>query len=187
MAAQNKSSKKRANWQLIVVAAVAACAAFIAVIVTNHEDAGKVNAGNTAADTAGNAAAGENDVKVIGEGESLVIPISEITETVQFYPVVVDGTDMEIIAVKASDGSIRTAFNTCQVCYSSGRGYYVQSGDYLVCQNCGSRFSADRVEVSSGGCNPYPIFEENKTVTEDSIEISYDYLKQAVGIFANWK
>lgn len=29
---------------------------------------------------------------------------------------------------------IRTAFNTCQVCYSSGKGYYVQSGNVLVCQ-----------------------------------------------------
>lgn len=36
--------------------------------------------------------------------------------------------------------TIRTAFNTCQVCYSSGRGYYVQEGNVLVCQNCGNRF-----------------------------------------------
>ena len=45
---------------------------------------------------------------------------------------------MEIVAVKALDGSIRTAFNTCQVCYNSGRGYYQQEGNELVCQNCGN-------------------------------------------------
>ena len=74
-----------------------------------------------------------------------------------------------------------------QVCYSSGWGYYIQDGEYLECQNCGNRFTANEVEVSAGGCNPYPIFEEDKTVAEDSIEISYDFLKEAKEIFANWK
>ncbi|WP_312071579.1 DUF2318 domain-containing protein, partial [Anaerotignum propionicum] len=116
-----------------------------------------------------------------------VIPISEISEEAKFYPIEVDGTPLEVVAVKASDGSIRTAFNTCQVCYDSGKGYYKQQGDLLVCQNCGNQFSMDRVEVEAGGCNPWPIFDENKTVTEDSITISYDFLKESKGIFANWK
>jgi uncharacterized membrane protein len=81
----------------------------------------------------------------------LVIPISEVTETAKYYPYSVDGTDMEIIALKASDGTVRTALNTCQVCYDSGRGYYVQEEDVLVCQNCGNRFSADQVEIVKGG------------------------------------
>jgi hypothetical protein len=45
----------------------------------------------------------------------------------------------------------------------------------------------DDVETSSGGCNPVPIFPENKTVTADAFEISYDFLKEAAAIFANWK
>jgi hypothetical protein len=45
----------------------------------------------------------------------------------------------------------------------------------------------DQVEVEGGGCNPWPIFDENKTVTEDSITISYDFLKDSKGIFAHWK
>ncbi|SHI79222.1 Fe-S-containing protein [Parasporobacterium paucivorans] len=117
----------------------------------------------------------------------LVIPTSEISETVKFYPVEIDGTAMEVIAVKAPDGTIRTAFNTCQVCYDSGRGYYKQEGNVLVCQNCGNRFKMDRVEVESGGCNPWPIFDENKTVTDDTITISADFLKESKDIFANWK
>ena len=94
---------------------------------------------------------------------------------------------MEVVAVKAQDGSIRTAFNTCQVCYESGRGYYKQDGDVLVCQNCGNRFPMDRVEVEAGGCNPWPIFDQNKTVTEDSITITSDFLNESRQIFANWK
>lgn len=120
-------------------------------------------------------------------GKDLVIPISDISETATFYPVEIDGTTLEVIAVKAPDSSIRTAFNTCQVCYDSGRGYYKQDGNVLVCQNCGNRFKMDQVETQSGGCNPVPIFPENKTVTDESITIPYDYLKEAKEIFANWK
>jgi uncharacterized membrane protein len=57
----------------------------------------------------------------------------------------------------------------------------------LVCQNCGNRFKMNRVEVQSGGCNPVPIFDENKTVDDNSITISKDYLTQAKTIFSNWK
>lgn len=117
----------------------------------------------------------------------IIIPVSEITETARFYPAKINGIELEAIAVKASDGSIRTAFNTCQVCYSSGRGYYVQDGEALVCQNCGNRFSMDEVEVTRGGCNPVPITEEYKTVNEESITISEDILVEAAVIFQNWK
>lgn len=119
--------------------------------------------------------------------QDLVIPISEITETAKFYPTDIDGTRLEVVAVKASDGTIRTAFNTCQVCYDSGKGYYKQQGDLLVCQNCGNQFSMNNVEVEAGGCNPWPIFDKNKTVTDDSITISYAFLKESEGIFSNWK
>lgn len=117
----------------------------------------------------------------------LVIPIAYITEIATFYPVEVDGVKLEVLAVKAPDGSIRTAFNTCQVCYDSGKGYYKQDGNVLVCQNCGNRFTMDKVEMQSGGCNPVPIFADNKTVDNESITISADFLTEAKGIFANWK
>ena len=120
-------------------------------------------------------------------GADLVIPVSEITDKATFYPLEIEGTKMEVLAVKAPDGSIRTAFNTCQICYSSGRGYYKQDGDVLVCQNCGNRFSMSDVEVTKGGCNPVPITAENKTVTDESITISYDFLNEAHVIFANWR
>ena len=94
---------------------------------------------------------------------------------------------MEILAVRAPDGSIRTAFNTCQVCYNSGRGYYKQSGDELVCQNCGNRFKANAVEIEIGGCNPVPILGENKTDDGTTIVIPQKFLEQNKGLFGNWK
>jgi len=126
------------------------------------------------------------DATVVKDAD-LVISISEISTKANFYPVEIDGTELEVLAVEAPDGSIRTAFNTCQVCYSSGRGYYEQDGDVLVCQNCGNRFRMDQIEIESGGCNPVPIFDTNKTVTEDSIIISKELLTEAKVIFTNWK
>lgn len=117
----------------------------------------------------------------------IVIPISEVTETVKFYPAEINGIELEALAVKASDGTIRTAFNTCQVCYASGRGYYKQDRDKLVCQNCGNRFTMDQVEITRGGCNPVPITDEYKTVNDDTIVLSKEFLEQAAVIFENWK
>ncbi len=119
--------------------------------------------------------------------EDYVIPVAGITETAIFYPIVVDGVEMELFAVKAPDGTIRTAFNTCQVCYDSGRGYYVQEGDTLVCQNCGNRFKTSDVEKVRGGCNPLPIVEEYKTVDENNITFPYELLQAAKEFFINWK
>jgi len=127
-----------------------------------------------------------NQRKPVIADRDLVIQIAEITENALFFPVDIDGVRMEVLAVKAPDGSIRTAFNTCQVCYASGRGYFVQTGTLLVCQNCGNRYRMSQVERRSGGCNPVPIFPANKTVTADTITISREYLGQARAIFERW-
>ncbi len=117
----------------------------------------------------------------------IVIQSADVTEEPGFYPARINDVDVEVIAVKASDGTIRTAFNTCQVCYGSGKGYYEVAGDKLVCQNCGNRFGMDDIEVTRGGCNPVPITSEYKTVSDDTITITKDLLTQATEIFANWK
>lgn len=117
----------------------------------------------------------------------IVIKVGSVTEQPSFYPAEVNGTELEVIAVKASDGSIRTAFNTCQVCYNSGRGYYKYENGKLVCQNCGNTFGMDAVETVKGGCNPVPITDQYKTVNKETITISKDFLLQASQIFQNWK
>lgn len=152
----------------------------LTALLTGCAKAGSTAGGQPSAQTAAQQPAAVKDADI-------VIPISGVSETATFYPAEVGGTKLEVLAVKAPDGSIRTAFNTCQVCYDSGRGYYKQEGNVLVCQNCGNRFSMDKVEVAKGGCNPVPIFSDNKKVDDTNITISYDFLKQAKDIFANWK
>ena len=121
------------------------------------------------------------------QGTDIQIAKSQITETAKFIPYTVDGTNMELIAVKAPDGTVRTAFNTCQVCYNSGRGYYKQEGNELVCQNCGNRFQIGQIEQQKNGCNPVPILNENKTDNGTTITITQSFLDQNKGLFSNWK
>jgi len=118
----------------------------------------------------------------------LKITKNEITSDAKFYPFKIDGVNMEVIALKANDGTIRTALNTCQVCYSSGRGYYIQEPNTkkLVCQNCGNKFTPENVEVIRGGCNPIPISDEAKTDDGTNITIARSFLEESKYWFAGW-
>lgn len=120
---------------------------------------------------------------------SVTLPTDKVTEEAVFYEFTYNGVEMGAIAVEASDGSIRTALNTCQVCFDSGKGYYEQtSSGMLECQNCGNLFAPDDVEVVKGGCNPVPVDASGKTVNEDgSITISAEYLEANKELFSNWK
>ena len=148
---------------------------------------GNKNASTNASETEADSNNNKKETAKVEAGESLTIPLKDISEDVTFYPVEVDGTEMEVLAVKDSDGKIRTAFNTCQICYDSGNGYYKQEGDKLVCQNCGNSFTMDQVGETSGGCNPWSILENDRTVTEDELQISYEFLKDSSDNFFNWK
>lgn len=131
----------------------------------------------TASDIATTAIDSAESVTSIKKDGYLAIPIAGLSQTASFYKADLDGTEVELVALKDSKGNLRTAFNACQVCYSSGRGYYRQEGEYLVCQNCGNSFTIDQVGIASGGCNPWPILDSDRTVTDDEIQISYDVLK----------
>ena len=113
--------KKSSSLVIVVVAVIVAVLAFTLPKLMSQKEEVSVSA-----------EAGEKDVQNLSESEDLVIPLDKVTNNVTFYAVDVDGTEMEVMAVRDSSGNIRTAFNTCQVCYSSGRGYYQQEGNDLV-------------------------------------------------------
>ncbi len=163
---------KKSRRLIIIAAALLILTAAVYIVFPNGSDNGNSNQ--------------SDQIKTV-EDADIVIPISSITENATFYPAIMNGTKLEVIALKASDGTIRTAFNTCQVCYNSGRGYYEQEDNELVCQNCGNRFGMDAVEVTRGGCNPVPITDENITVEGEFITIPKEFLTQASVIFQNWK
>lgn len=123
----------------------------------------------------------------IAAGSGLEIPIAELSEHIKIYSFTVDGLNMEVLAARDADGTVRTAFNTCQVCNGSRKAYFVEQGDKVVCQNCGNAFGREDVGVLSGGCNPYPIFAEDREDSEEAVRISYDFLSGAESLFIRWK
>ena len=123
---------------------------------------------------------------VTAAGE-LRIPKKEITATARFYEYRLGNVLLEVLALRAPDGTIRVAFNTCQVCYSSGRGYFTQKGQILVCNNCGNQFSVSQIELVKGGCNPVPITKDIKTEDADYITIPKAIFEKTRPLFLKWK
>ncbi len=70
--------------------------------------------------------------------------------------------------LKSKDGVIRAAFDACDVCWPTNKGYF-QEGDVMVCRNCGQRFASVKVNEVKGGCNPSPLrrtVEGNRVILE---------------------
>lgn len=66
------------------------------------------------------------------------------------------GREVRFFVLKSSDGVIRAALDTCEVCYRARKGYR-QEGDAMICNNCGKVFPSAAINVSQGGCNPVPL------------------------------
>lgn len=78
-----------------------------------------------------------------------------------------NGITVKYFVLKSSDGVIRAAFDACDVCWPSGKGYY-QDKDVMVCRNCGRRFVSEKVNEVKGGCNPAPL---NRNIVGDKLVI----------------
>ena len=79
-----------------------------------------------------------------------------------------DAITIQYFILKSSDGVIRAAFDACDVCWRAGKGYQ-QSGDVMVCRNCGRKFASVKVNEVKGGCNPAPLnrkVEDGKVVLQ---------------------
>ena len=103
-----------------------------------------------------------------GQGLSLAAQDIEVAYPVtnfrdgkaQFYQYKTnDGLTIKYFILQSSDGTIRAAFDACDVCWPEGKGYK-QKGDYMVCANCGKKFASVRVGEVQGGCNPSPLKRE---------------------------
>ena len=81
------------------------------------------------------------------------IPLSNITNTLSFYTYKSNGTAIKFFAVKGTDGNVHVAFDACDVCGPKG---YKQSGNDVVCNNCGKHFAINDIGTANlkGGCWP---------------------------------
>ncbi|MSN27383.1 MAG: DUF2318 domain-containing protein [Geobacter sp.] len=105
-------------------------------------------------------------VKVING--TISVPVARLAdENAHFFKLVDEGKEITFFVVKAPDGSIRTAFDACDSCYRSKKGYE-QQGLVINCNNCNQKFAINRLGPNaSGGCNPgyLPHNQNGSTIT----------------------
>jgi uncharacterized membrane protein len=181
-----KTTKQQANYLPFLTIAVVLIAVAIVVLVPkggfNETTAKNSNTSNSQNNTSG------GNPATLNENGDVVIKEADITENGSFLEYKSkDGITVGLLAVRASDGTVRTAFDTCQVCNGSPYAYFNQKGNQIQCQNCGNIYSLDMIEQERGGCNPIPIMADEKTVTDTETIIPADLLEENADIFENWK
>ncbi len=88
--------------------------------------------------------------------ETIKISLPEISENAEWYEYDSSRIKIKYFVVKAKDGTIKTAFDACDVCYGSRKGYR-QEGDFMICNNCGNRYPISGLgteNLRGGGCWP---------------------------------
>lgn len=96
-------------------------------------------------------------IPVTAQAGEVRIPLKSLEDgNARFFGYTVEGKTITFFAIKATDGSIRTAFDACLACRHAKLGYR-QEGKVLVCNNCGMAFSSENIGKYSGGCNPIPL------------------------------
>lgn len=129
---------------------------------------------------------GEIENAQVDASGDIIIDKEEITDQVRYYNYEFEDVIIGLLAVRDSKGNVRVVVNTCSSCQGSPYAYFVQVGNKVQCQNCGSLFDIDSLgEEDQLGCNPIGI--ENKTETESQIIISHVEIEQYKEKFENWK
>ncbi len=111
---------------------------------------------------------------------AITFPASDFNDgTAKFYTYEADGTKIRFFILKSSDGEIRAAFDSCDVCWRADKGYE-QRGDLMICRNCGQSFKSDKINTVKGGCNPAPL---ERTSADGKIIIKIEDLKKGKEFF----
>ena len=121
---------------------------------------------------------------VIETADAVRIPLSALESgKAIFLEADLEGRRIHYFAVKSSDGVHRAAFDACDVCFRSNKGYR-QEGDLMVCNNCGQTFPSVKVNELKGGCNPAPLV---RAVDGDHLLIQKKDIAAGSGYFPGQK
>ena len=172
MKRNGKRSSKHSVSSMPVAAAAVLAAALAVTLLPGLSGEGGGGAANGAA---------------VPAGGNLVIRAEEIGTQASYFDYDAGGITVQVLAVRASDDTVRLALNTCQVCNGSPFAYFKQKGDSFVCQNCKNRFSSTDVGKVSGGCNPVPVTAEVYTEQDGIITVPSSFLEDNAARFTNWK
>jgi len=118
--------------------------------------------------------------KVKPENGLVKIPISKISDgNIHYYEFQDGAKSVKFFVIKDNYGTIRAAFDACDVCYPEKKGYR-QEGDYVICNNCGQRFHESRINEVRGGCNPSPL---NRYIDGQYLVIKVDDIRKGAFYF----
>jgi uncharacterized membrane protein len=110
------------------------------------------------------------------EGEAR-IPTAELSDhKLHRYSVVVDGTEVRIIAILDASDTVRAALDACAICGNQG---YYQDGKNVICRNCAAAVYVPTIGLA-GGCNPIHI---DYRVEGEAIRIAASALEDAAKRF----
>jgi len=113
--------------------------------------------------------------KVKAENGIVKIPVSKVSDgNAHYYEFDNNGKPVKFFVLKDNNGTIRAAFDACDVCYPEKKGYR-QEGDFMICNNCGQRFHESKINEVRGGCNPAPL---ERKVNGQNLEIQVADIKK---------
>ena len=100
---------------------------------------------------------GEGPTGVVASAGKVSIPLAELNDgQAHFYSYKGQSGKVSFFLIKGKDGTVRAAFDACDVCYKEKKGY-AQQGEEMICKNCNQTFPVAKIGMVSGGCNPSPL------------------------------
>lgn len=100
------------------------------------------------------------------------IPLAKVGDgKAHYFKYAADGKEIAFFLVKAEDGTVKSSFDACDVCFKEKKGYE-QKGSDMICRNCNRKFAISRIgSHESGGCNP-SYFPHNETAGNIVIKVA---------------
>ena len=169
-AAHQGRGRRGVSWNTLIIAGGLVLVA-VAILSTRSGPGGGV----------GFALPGVAAAELVPTGQDVAMPVSTFADgKARFYRYVTTaGREIRFFMMKSSDGVVRAAFDSCDVCFRERKGYR-QAGDNMICNNCGKAFPSNRINVLQGGCNPAPI---ERTVEGDRVLLRAAALEQGANYF----
>jgi FTR1 family protein len=112
----------------------------------------------------------------IENGEAQIPTILLADHDLHRYVIDVGGTEVRVIAILDSSGTVRAGLDACVICGHQG---YYQDGKNVICRNCGAVIYVPTIGLA-GGCNPVHI---DYLIEGDKLRIASTALADAARYF----
>lgn len=118
---------------------------------------------------------------VKAEGGFVRIPVSGVSDGHAHFYVYEGSRPVRFFVLRGSDGVLRAAFDTCDVCFRSGKGYR-HVGDTMVCNQTNQRLPSRLSNQPQEDCNPVPL---ESAVEQDVLVLRSSDLEKGAQYFSH--